>query len=45
METATYKEADEVFAALAKGALSLMENRKAAMLTLTYLGAVRSVSA
>lgn len=31
------------FAALAKAALPLMENRKGAMLTLTYLGAQRSV--
>jgi enoyl-[acyl-carrier protein] reductase I len=31
------------FAALAKGALPLMQNRKAALLTLTYLGAERSM--
>jgi enoyl-[acyl-carrier protein] reductase I len=31
------------FAALAKGALPLMEGRKAALLTLTYLGAARAV--
>jgi enoyl-[acyl-carrier protein] reductase I len=31
------------FAALAKGALPLMEGRKGALLTLTYLGAARSV--
>jgi len=31
------------FAALAKGALPLMEGRKAALLTLTYLGATRAV--
>ena len=31
------------FAALAKGALPLMQGRRAALLTLTYLGAVRSV--
>jgi enoyl-[acyl-carrier protein] reductase I len=31
------------FAALAKGALPMMEGRKAALLTLTYLGAVRAV--
>lgn len=31
------------FLALAKGGLSLMEGRRAAMLTLTYLGAVRTV--
>ncbi|HSN39017.1 MAG TPA: SDR family oxidoreductase [Burkholderiales bacterium] len=31
------------FAALAKGGLKLMEGRQAALLTLTYLGAVRSV--
>jgi enoyl-[acyl-carrier protein] reductase I len=31
------------FAALAKGALLLMQNRKAALLTLTYLGAERSM--
>ena len=31
------------FAALAKAALPLMEGRKASLLTLTYLGAVRSV--
>jgi enoyl-[acyl-carrier protein] reductase I len=31
------------FAALAKAALPMMEGRKAALLTLTYLGAVRSV--
>jgi len=31
------------FAALAKGALRLMQNRKAALLTLTYLGAERSM--
>jgi enoyl-[acyl-carrier protein] reductase I len=31
------------FAALAKGALPLMEGRKAALLTLTYLGASRAV--
>jgi enoyl-[acyl-carrier protein] reductase I len=32
------------FTALAKAALPLMEGRKAALLTLTYLGAVRSVA-